>query len=91
MAGDKVLPIPIELQNLTFVLADQIGKARFAVSDAVGELAREVPLELLWRRRLVDVLRLLSIRLAGGTVGLLTDPLAYGLVLALKQDSWSPS
>lgn len=37
MTSDKVFAVPVELQHLAFILTDQVGQSRLAITDAVGE------------------------------------------------------
>lgn len=46
MARDEVLPIFLEFECLTIVLADQVGNSGFCEPDACEERRREGPFEL---------------------------------------------
>jgi hypothetical protein len=47
MARDKVLPIPLELERLAVVLANQITQSRLSKPDPDAKLGSELPFELL--------------------------------------------
>lgn len=50
MARDEVFPVPLELERLAVVLADQVAQVRLREADRRAQLREERPLELLRRR-----------------------------------------
>jgi hypothetical protein len=49
MTGDEILPISLELQRLTVILADQVAQSCLCKSNTRAQLGRKLPLQLLWR------------------------------------------
>jgi hypothetical protein len=49
MTRDEVLPIFLEFEGLTIVLADEVGNSGFCEPDACEEGRREGPFELFGR------------------------------------------